>query len=255
MRIAPELHVAALQIALHDAAPETNRDAIAREIEAISQPLDLLLLPEMFSTGFITDPRELAEPSEGETAQWMRAMAREHNIAICGSVVTREEGAFFNRLYLADSQGELQHYDKRHLFAYGGEDKFYTAGSQRVVMRLKGWRILPQICYDLRFPETARNHDGYDLLLYAACWPSSRNLAWRSLLRARAIENQVYTIGCNRVGIDSKGRHYQGSSMIIAPDGEIMQQLAPNGQGVIFATLEFSKQRAFRQQFPFLQDL
>jgi predicted amidohydrolase len=200
----------------------------------------------------------LAEPMNGPTVQWMRTMAQQYQLIITGSVMIQEEGLFYNRLIWMLPTGELGHYDKRHLFAFAGEDRYYSRGNKRFIASANGFKINLQICYDLRFPVWSRQHatDGqpeYDLLIYVANWPERRRLAWMSLLQARAIENQCYVIGVNRVGEDGHQIYHSGDSMVIDPLGEIL--FTKKDQACVH-TLTISKEQlqAYRRQFPFLRD-
>ncbi|TRB02891.1 MULTISPECIES: amidohydrolase [Rhizobium/Agrobacterium group] len=182
---------------------------------------DLIVLPEMFTTGFSMNPQAVAEPMDGPAVEWLRETARQHDADIVGSVAIREDGRYFNRLLWARPDGTLIHYDKRHLFTYAGEHEHYTPGQVQQVVHLKGWNIAPFICFDLRFPVWSRNRGQYDAALYIASWPARRAAHWKSLLPARAIENQAYVIGVNRVGIDGNDLAYEGDSMVIDPLGDI----------------------------------
>ena len=195
------MKVTILQRDITWANPAANRE---RCDEAINRNAgaDIYVLPEMFSTGFCTHPDGIAEPADSDTLQWMKDKAKETNAAIAGSVAVTESSKFYNRFYFVYPDGKVQHYDKHHLFTYGGEHLRFTAGTERVVVEFRGVRILLEICYDLRFPVWARNHGDYDMILYVASWPTPRVEAWSALLRARAIENQCYVVGVNRVGSD-----------------------------------------------------
>lgn len=182
---------------------------------------DLIVLPEMFTTGFSMNPQAVAEPMDGPAVEWLRETARQHDADIVGSVAIREDGRYFNRLIWARPDGALIHYDKRHLFTYAGEHEHYTPGQAQQVVHLKGWNIAPFICFDLRFPVWSRNRGQYDAALYIASWPARRAAHWKSLLPARAIENQAYVIGVNRVGVDGNDLAYDGDSMVIDPLGDI----------------------------------
>ena len=192
--------------------PAANREAI----ETLTKPLNdgVIVLPEMFSTGFTMASREVAEPMQGDTVTWLRQRAAEHGKTLCGSVVISVEGEYFNRFLCAHSDGELQFYDKRHRFRMAGEHEHYSAGGEKIVCTIAGWRVCPMVCYDLRFPVWFRNRGDYDLLLCVANWPAARRDAWNALLRARAIENQVYAAGVNIVGIDGAGVQYSGGSAL-----------------------------------------
>ena len=163
---------------------------------------DLIVLPEMFTTGFSMNPKDISETMSGETIQWMKSNASKMNSAICGSIIIEEDDKYFNRFIWVNPDGSICQYDKKHLFSFAGEDKNYTAGNEKIIIEYKGWKICPLVCYDLRFPVWSRNSEDYDLLIYVANWPTKRKLAWKSLLVARAIENQCYVIGVNRVGKD-----------------------------------------------------
>ena len=211
---------------------------------------DLYVLPEMFSTGFCTQPQEVAEDAlEGQTLRWMKRMSIIANAAIAGSIAVKENGRYFNRLYFVRPDGKTYWYDKRHLFQYGGEDQWFTNGTQRVVAEFRGMRFLLQTCFDLRFPVWSRYQDDYDTILYVANWPLNRNLAWNTLLRARAIENQCFVAGANRVGHDPKCE-YVGESAIIHPYGHELA-VCPFGQESIrTAELDIEALRTFREKFP-----
>jgi predicted amidohydrolase len=213
------------------------------------------VLPEMFSTGFSMAPGRLAESMDGDTLRWMRETAGRHKIILCGSLIIEENGSYFNRLVWMQPDGKCSSYDKRHLFAYAGEDGHYSAGQRKLIVQVKGWRICPMVCYDLRFPVWARNVPGseYDVLLYAANWPERRSLAWKTLLQARAIENQAYCIGVNRVGTDGKNIAYSGDSSVFGPLGELLWQ-GPNVEAVHTVSLSRQVLEAARSQFPFLRD-
>jgi predicted amidohydrolase len=224
-------------------------------ISNIKGQKEIVVLPEMFSTGFSMAPERLAEGMEGETVTWMRNTAQEHRIILTGSLIVEDGGQYYNRLVWMQPDGVFSYYDKRHLFGYADEDSHYTAGSKKLIVQVKGWRICPLVCYDLRFPVWARNVPGseYDVLLYVANWPQRRSLAWRTLLQARAIENQAYCIGVNRIGEDGKGITYSGDSSVFDPLGEMLWQEADKES---VYTIELSRQKLeeTRKQFPFLGD-
>lgn len=221
----------------------------------IAGPKEIVVLPEMFSTGFSMAPERLAEDMNGETVRWMRATAKAQRIILTGSLIIEEGGKYYNRIVWMQPDGICSTYDKRHLFAYAQEDEHYTPGNRRLITQAKGWRICPLVCYDLRFPVWARNAPGseYDVLLYMANWPQRRSLAWRTLLQARAIENQAYCIGVNRVGEDGQGIIYPGESSGYDPLGEQLWQ-APDTEAV--QTIELSRQKLeeTRSHLPFLRD-
>ena len=211
---------------------------------------DLVILPEMFSTGFYMIPAEIADQKE-ETLQWMKKFAKDRNTAVCGSASVCEGEKYFNRFYFVEADGNYSYYDKRHLFSYSGEDKEYSSGRERIIVNYKGWRILLQVCYDLRFPVFARNREDYDVLLYVANWPKSRIDAWQTLLKARAIENQAYVFGLNRIGVDGNNLEYPESSYCFSADGIEISKTTNN---IVSATLDLDKLQEFRAKFPFLSD-
>lgn len=220
------------------------------EKELHDSKADLFILPEMFSTGFVMEPEEIADRND-ETLNWMKKFAIEKNAAVCGSVSVHDNNAFFNRFYFVETNGNVQHYDKRHLFSYSGEDERYAPGKERVIINFKGWRILLQVCYDLRFPVFARNTGDYDAILYVANWPEKRIDAWNTLLKARAIENQAYVFGLNRIGTDGNDLHYPESSSCFFPDGNTVSDQQNN---LILAEFKSEDLKKFRETFSFLGD-
>jgi predicted amidohydrolase len=220
-----------------------------------SQPgADVYVLPEMFTTGFCMEPSRIAEPMEGPTLAWMRRVASETDAAIVGSVATiAPEGGYKNRMYFVEPDGQVFHYDKRHLFSYSGEDKHYEAGRERVIIEWRGVRFLLQVCYDLRFPVFARNCDDYDVALYVANWPDKRRMAWDILLRARAIENQAVVIGVNRVGTDPMC-NYDGGTAAIDFFGFVAARCDDNTEQVITYEVKMDEMRQYREKFPSLND-
>lgn len=214
---------------------------------------DLIILPEMFNTGFTMDPKPFAESMSGETIQWMKSNASKRDIAICGSLIIEEEGKYFNRFIWVNPDSSIQYYDKRHLFSFAGEDKNYTPGDSKLIIDYKGWKICTLICYDLRFPVWARNVEDYDVLIYVANWPSKRKSAWRSLLVARAIENQCYVIGVNRVGTDGNNVSYNGDTSLINALGETLY-INSQSEDVFTTSLSRADLTKVRNLFPFLKD-
>ena len=214
---------------------------------------DLYVLTEMFSTGFATEPEGIAEPEGSETLQWMRRKAQACDAAIAGSVAIEKEGKYYNRFYFVKPDGTVTYYNKRHLFTYGGEDKHFTRGEERVIVEFRGVRFLLLVCYDLRFPVWSRNRGDYDAMLYVANWPTPRVEAWKALLRARAIENQCYVAGVNRVGTDPSCE-YCGGSAIISPYGQTLAACEDSQECVAEAELDMQALEAFRQKFPVLND-
>ena len=215
---------------------------------------DLIILPEMFNTGFSMKPSELGESPGGETFRWMKDIAEKGNVGVCGSYIVKENVNFFNRWVLVSPDNETWSYDKRHLFSMGGEDRLFSSGKSRVVIRFRGVRIIPLICYDLRFPVWSRSRDECDLIIYAANWPEIRRNVWSILLKARAIENQCYVAGANRLGIDGKGLTYCGESAIIDPRGQIMASANINEETSITGEISMTELSDFRKKFPVLND-
>ena len=213
---------------------------------------DLIILPEMFTTGFSMNPKDISENMSGETVQWMKYNASKINSAICGSIIIEEDSKYFNRFIWVNPDGSIHHYDKRHLFSFAGENEYYTPGNEKVIIEYKGWKICPLICYDLRFPVWSRNSEDYDLLIYVANWPDKRKSAWKSLLTARAIENQCYVIGVNRVGEDSKN-YYSGDSSLINALGETLYTNS-HIEEIYSNTISKYDLNKIRTQLPFLND-
>lgn len=250
----PDLAITLIQSELVWEDIQANLDRFDAEIEAINQETDLIILPEMLSTGFSMKPETLAEEMDGAAVTWMRKKAAATQTVITGSVMIRGAGRFFNRLIWAQPDGAIQTYDKKHLFRYAGEDKVYTPGEKRLTVELSGWKIRPFICYDLRFPIWTRNLNlAYDLAIFVANWPQRRAPHWRTLLRARAIENQSYVAAVNRVGRDGNGIHYSGDSAVIDPLGKVMFE---KSNDTCTATLHLSKKtlNEYRRQFPAWKD-
>jgi len=214
---------------------------------------DLVVLPEMFTTGFSMNTKSLAEEMGGNTVSWMLLQAKKLQTAISGSLIIRENDKNFNRLIVAFPNGQLEYYDKRHLFTYAGEHKVFSAGKQALVITVKGWRIKMLICYDLRFPVWSRNADDTDFLIYVANWPESRSYAWNQLLKARAIENLSYVAGVNRIGKDGNSISYRGDSQLVDFSGQVLGTLEDK-EGILNVILDFSDLSAFRERFPFLED-
>ncbi|MBF8457577.1 amidohydrolase [Kaistella sp. G5-32] len=211
---------------------------------------DLFILPEMFTTGFYMKPEEIADRNY-ETLEWMIGFAKKSTTAICGSASVYENNKFYNRFYFVLPDGKHYQYDKRHLFSFTGEDHKFSAGTERVIVNYKGWRILLQVCYDLRFPVFTRNNDDYDAVLYVANWPEKRIDAWNTLLKARAIENQAYVFGLNRVGIDGNNLSYPESSYCFFADGSIVSEVKND---IVSAEFNVEKLKHFRETFQFLND-
>ncbi|MEM8908333.1 MAG: amidohydrolase [Bacteroidota bacterium] len=247
------LKVSLLQSQLAWEDKTTNRQRFAQQIETLIGQTDLILLPEMFTTGFSMAAAQLAEPMDGPTVEWMAQQAQRTGAVVTGSFIAVEEGRYYNRLLWMLPDGNYSIYDKRHLFTLAGEEKTYTAGQQKCIFDYRGWKICPQICYDLRFPVWSRNVEGYDVLFYVANFPARRRQAWKTLLQARAIENQAYTIGVNVVGEDGLGITYAGDSSLIDYNGAILYQMA-HLENVFTAELSYEKLVAFRTKLHFLPD-
>ena len=249
------LIITGIQSSLHWEDKEANLQMFEEKIFSISQPTEIVVLPEMFSTGFSMQPKKLAEPMDGETVEWMKQIAAKKKIILTGSVIIEADGNFYNRLVWVLPNGQIGYYDKRHLFAYGDEDQHYTPGKKRLIASVKGWKINLLVCYDLRFPVWSRQQGDseYDVLIYVANWPERRAQAWTSLLRARAIENQSYVIGVNRTGDDGNKIPYTGESMAVNPMGEILYH-KNDEEDVFTVTLDRSDLEKTREKFPFWKD-
>jgi len=233
--------------------PSANRNYFEEKINSIHENVDLVVLPEMFTTGFSMNPNDIAETMQGETVSWLQALAAAKKIAITGSVIITENGHFYNRLVFVFPTEEIQFYDKRHLFSLAGEDKIYTFGKEKLIVDYKGFKICPLICYDLRFPVFSRNVDDYDVLIYVANWPKPRINAWDSLLKARAIENMCYTIGVNRIGTDSNNHEYVGHSQAVDFLGNYILE-PQETEGIFIVELEKESMLETRAKFGFLND-
>lgn len=251
-----------------------NLQMLQQKIDRIEENTEIVILPEMFSTGFSMNAAALAETMEGETVEWMKMVSNKNGIVLTGSVMIEEAGKYYNRLIWMLPNGQYGFYNKRHLFAYGEEDQHYSAGNKRLIASVKGWKINLQVCYDLRFPvwarqqvnristslhaeqkpfDSAQGNAEYDVLIYVANWPERRSHAWKTLLCARAIENQCYVIGVNRVGDDAKNIHYSGNSLVIDPMGQVLYHMADE-EDINTITLSKEKLQEVRTKFPFLND-
>jgi omega-amidase len=252
-----------------------NLQMFEQKIKSITDKTEIVVLPEMFNTGFSMQPQLFAETmparsgtdGSAETVEWMTRVSNENGIVLTGSIMIEEEGKFYNRLIWMLPNGQYGYYDKRHLFAYGEEDKHYTPGNKRLIASVKGWKINLQVCYDLRFPVWARQAPSqpppqgeekasaaeYDVLIYVANWPEKRSHAWKTLLCARAIENQCYVVGVNRVGDDGKNIHYSGNSLVIDPMGQVLYHIADE-EDINTITITKEKLEEVRTKFPFLND-
>lgn len=244
-----------ISIVQHDII-DSDKTATLLRLERLllqAEPSDLYVLPEMFSSGFVMNAPAVAEPAGGETAVWMEKMATRLNAAVAGSVATADGGAFFNRFHFVEPGGKVTHYDKRHLFGYGGESTHYSPGGNRVTVEYRGVRLLLQVCYDLRFPVWSRNRGDYDAAIYVASWPQSRIAVWDLLLQARAVENQCFVVGVNRIGSDESGI-YPGHSVVLDYYGRRIASCEPGNEQVVTAELDLPKLAGFRQKFPVLDD-
>ena len=247
------MKIALIQANLIWENPKANRDIFENKINEINESLDLIVLPEMFTTGFTMSPNAVAESMQGETVLWMQSLAKAKNAAITGSVVIEEDSNFYNRMLFVVPSGEIQYYDKRHLFTLAGEDRVYSRGAQKIIIDYLGWKICPLVCYDLRFPVFSRNTEDYDLLIYVASWPKTRIHAWDTLLNARSIENMCYLVGVNRIGKDNNGYEFIGHSQAIDCLGEYLID-PQEEEGVFIATLDKSKLIEVRKKLNFLND-
>lgn len=231
-----------------------NLEKLSELISSISTGSDVIILPEMFSTGFSMNPAELAEAPHSVTFDWMHDIAAKINSGICGSYVVSDNGNFYNRWIFVSPDGEVCIYNKRHLFSIGGEEALFTRGEERVVFKFRGIRICPNVCYDLRFPVWSRNRNDYDLLINSSNWPESRRDVWTTLLKARSLENQCYVAGVNRIGTDGTGIKYCGDSMILGPKGEIIAEGRQDLESAITGEISMDELSDFRKKFPVLSD-
>ena len=255
------LTISTIQTDLHWESKMANLSMLEEKINSLYQKTEIVVLPEMFSTGFSMKPELFAEPMDGQAVQWMKKLSAENRLILTGSLIIEEAGKYFNRLIWMMPNGELGYYDKRHLFAYAGEDKHYARGNKRLITSVKGWKLNMQVCYDLRFPAWSRQSpspagDGnyeYDVLIYVANWPERRSHAWKTLLCARAIENQCYVVAVNRVGMDGNDIYHSGNSIVIDPLGEVLYHMADD-EDIFTITLEKERLDEVRTRFPFQKD-
>jgi predicted amidohydrolase len=234
--------------------PKANREQFEKIISELNKPTDILILPEMFTTGFSMRPQTFAEPMEGPTMEWMAAVSAQTQIHLVGSLIIEQQQRYYNRRIWMKPEGEYEYYDKRHLFRMAGEDRVYAAGTRRLIVNVNGWNVLPLICYDLRFPAWARNrHNEYDLLLYLANWPQRRIAHWDLLITARAVENQTYVAAVNRVGKDGNGIAHPGHSVVSDYLGNKLTDL---GETETLQTVKLEKEpeEHFRRKFPVWKD-
>jgi omega-amidase len=249
-----ELKIIGIQAALIWENPKQNIAFFEKKIAPLENDIDLIVLPEMFTTGFTMNPEKVAEKMNGFSVSWMQKIAKEKQTAICGSLVISDFNKFYNRFVFVHPSGEIESYNKKHSFTLAGEDKVYTSGTKKIIIEYKGWKICPLICYDLRFPVWARNTENYDLLIYVANWPVARVSAWDTLLKARAIENMSYVVGVNRTGKDANNYEYTGNSVLIDYLGNALSSLEKNELGNVTATFVKSNQDNIRKKLGFLTD-
>ena len=247
------LNICLLQCDLHWEDALKNRTQIDAYLAEVTGA-DIILLPELFSTGFSVASTHLVETMDGETLSWMKTLSEKKKAVLCGSVMIEDKGHIYNRLLWVEPNGRVLHYDKRHLFSLIEEDKHFTAGIERLILEYEGWKICPMICYDLRFPVFARNDVDYDVLLFVANWPNTRISAWDALLKARAIENQTYIVGLNRVGVDGFNAEYPGHSQVLDPEGDCISMAPEYEVGLVEVTLSKNHLMVCRRRHPFLSD-
>jgi predicted amidohydrolase len=248
------LRTTIIQTDLHWEDKEKNFEMFSKKLDSIKENTDLIILPEMFSTGFTMNVRPLAEEEPGATLSWMQTEAENHQAAIMGSIIVKEGGSYFNRMYFVFPNREFTIYDKRHTFTLANEHRFFSSGKKQVFIDYLGWKICPLICYDLRFPVWSRNTSNYDLLVYVASWPERRISAWDALLKARAIENMCYTIGVNRVGLDGNGHQYTGHSAVYDSLGECISEKENESEFIETHALDRRLLVSNREHLQFLND-
>ena len=234
--------------------PSANHKIFEQKINAITEKVDLIVLPEMFTSGFTMNPKLVAETMTGETIALLKSLAKAKNCAITGSLVIAENNNFYNRMIFVFPDQTIEYYDKKHLFTLAGEDKVYTAGNKKKIVNFRGFKICLQVCYDLRFPAFARNQENYDLLIYVANWPQTRINAWNILLKARAVENMCYVIGVNRIGVDGNNQTYSGDSQVIDYLGNNLVEPQPS-EGIFYTDLDKDAMLTTRNQLRFLEDM
>ncbi|MFO0356859.1 MAG: amidohydrolase [Sphingobacteriaceae bacterium] len=249
------MNISIIQTYLFWEEVDNNLTHFERIISSIKDKTDVIVLPEMFTTGFTMDPEKNAENHLGKGFEFMKKMAAQKNAIVTGSISTKENSSYYNRLYWVQPNGEHDQYDKRHLFRMAKEDEHYKPGSNKIIKQVNGWNVCPLVCYDLRFPVWSRNRfkNGkwdYDVLIYVANWPEVRNYPWKQLLIARAIENQCYVVGVNRIGKDGNEFAHSGDSMVINPRGEIISKTAAHTESIETITLDRAYLDEFRKVFP-----
>jgi omega-amidase len=247
------MKIALIQSDLYWEDASKNRNSFESKINQIGSTVNLVVLPEMFSTGFTMNAQAVAETMQGETVLWLKTLAKQKNFAITGSLIIVENEKYYNRMVFVFPSGEIKYYNKRHLFSLAGEDKFYTNGNEKVIVEYLDWKICLQVCYDLRFPVFARNIENYDLLLYVANWPKVRTNAWDALLKARAIENLSYAVGVNRVGLDANNYEHTGHSQVVDFLGNYILE-PQETEAVFIVELDKNEMLETRKKLDFLSD-
>ena len=247
------LTISAIQYNIKWEEKNINLNKIEILLNDVPNHTEVIILPEMFTTGFSMNTAKLAETMNGKTVKWMQKQSKSLNKVIAGSIIIKEQDTYRNRFLWIEPNGKVQFYDKRHSFGLGDEDQYFSNGNKRVIIEYKDWKIFPTICYDLRFPEWIKNNIGYDLIINVANWPSVRSSHWKNFLISRAVENQSYLIGLNRIGTDAKNRHYSGYSAIIDCDGKVLNNIGEI-EGIITATLSKKALYEYRNNYPFLKD-
>lgn len=248
-----QLSVSLVQADLVWENKSANLDKLQGLVEGISNT-DIIVLPEMFPTGFSMKPSELYEEADGDVLRWIQKLAKDKDAAVCGSVIVREDDNYYNRLYFVEPSAKVYKYDKRHLFTLAGEEKVYTAGNEHLLVDFRGWKIMPLVCYDLRFPVWCRNTQEADLQIFVANWPERRSDAWKTLLKARSIENMCYLVGLNRIGADGNGVMHSGDSAVYDELGNKLGAPAPFKEEVVTIALDRNKMHESRRRFNFLND-
>ncbi|PKQ62060.1 amidohydrolase [Labilibaculum filiforme] len=244
------LRISLVQVELIWGNVDENLSKISKLLLPLKNQTDLIVLPEMFSSGFMMENKNLIAPKAKVTLNWMQSQARELNATLLGSIIVEENGAYFNRLYCVDGTKIICSYDKRHLFRMGEEHHHFSGGNNQVIFKLGKWRIRPLVCYDLRFPVWSRNRNDYDILLYVANWPEARREVWNTLLKARAIENQSFVAGVNRVGTDGLGLSYAGDSALFNAKGKLVGKCADHSEAITTLSLNLEELNEFRRKFP-----
>ncbi len=249
-----DLTLALVQTSLYWESIEQNLEHFGKLLKPLKEQTDAIFLPEMFTTGFSMHPAELAEEMSGASVSWLKSRAAELGCVVAGSIMVRENNRYYNRFIWMQPSGEFSVYDKGHLFRMGNEHLIYTKGNEQLIQKIGDWRVKPLICYDIRFPVWSRYKNDYDLLVYVANWPEPRRAVWNTLLKARAIENQAYVIGVNRIGRDGNGIDYSGDSAVVDPKGNIISNIPPHEEKVEIITLSMKELNEFREKFPVLPD-